>query len=117
MPLVMRFGLTGLGEDFFCGPKAIGLGHPDRQPDHAQQHVDDHEAHGDLEDGGIQSRRQAIDSNCDDKDDFGDGPDHSPPADVLVADPTGKVHLPDSELRDQIIRGGLRKTKRWSGIR
>jgi hypothetical protein len=99
---------TGLSEYILRRPNTVGPGSTNRQPDHAQQHVHNHQNHGESEYERIGSRWQTVDSDNDDEEHFCYRPNQGSPFDVVVTDSTREIDFPDRKLRDDIVGCSLK---------
>ena len=70
----------------------------DREPDEAEEKVEHHDEERKAEHDLVPLRRELIDRDRQEHPEFGDAPDERPPFQVLVADATREVNLPNGKL-------------------
>ena len=75
-----------------------------REPDEAEEKVEQEDEDREAEDALVPFRREVIDRDRYDQHQFGDGPDERSPFDVAISGTTGKVNVPYCELRYNVIR-------------
>ena len=81
--------------------------HGDRKPDEAEEKVEHDDEEREAEHGLIPLRREVVDSDRQEQHDLGDPPNERAPFDVIVSSATGKVDLPNGELRYDVVCCGL----------
>ena len=78
--------------------ESVGPRDTNREPDNTEEEVDSIDADRDAEHSRVPLRWQIVDGNGNDEDSFGDGPYEGTPFDVVVANSSREVHLPDCQL-------------------
>ena len=95
--------LTGLREDILSRAEAVRARDTDGEPNDTEKEVHHVDTDGEAENTRVPPRGKIVDGDGTEENTLRNSPDESAPLDVVVANTSGEVNLPNGELRYNVV--------------